>query len=144
MLAELAAINAAYSVIKEVVSNGKELSECASSISDFFKHKERLEEKVKSTPETERSDLEEFFALEDIRQKERELKDLMLIAGRPGLYDDWVNFQANKEKEEIAHRKEAIRKHQEHQERLQLVLSIFSLCTVLGITIWFVALIISN
>ena len=98
MLAELAAINAAYSVIREVVSNGKELSECASSIGDFFKHKERLEERVKKTPETERSNLEEFFALEDVRKKEQELKDLMLIAGRPGLYGGLVKLSSKQRK----------------------------------------------
>lgn len=140
MLAELAAINAAYAVIKEVISNGQELSACASSIGDFFKHKEKLEEKVKSTPESERTHLEEFFALEDIRQKEKDLKDLMLIAGRPGLYEDWVNFQANKEKEEIARRKEAIRKHQEHQEHVQIGLLIAFVTTMIGMIFWFVAL----
>lgn len=144
MLAELAAINAAYSVIKEVVGNGKELSECASSISDFFKNKKRLEEKISKTPEAERSNLEEFFALEDIRRKEKELKDLMLIAGRPGLYDDWVNFQANKEKQEIARRKEAIRKHQEHQEHIQIGLSIVLLFMVIGAMFWFVALLVGR
>ena len=144
MLAELAAINAAYSVIKEVVSNGKELSECASSIGDFFKHKERLEEKISKTPETERSNLEEFFALEDIRRKEQELKDLMLIAGRPGLYDDWVNFQANKEKQEIARRKEAIRKHQEHQEQIQIGLLVVLLFMMIGAIFWFVALLVDG
>ena len=144
MLVELAAINAAYSVIKEVVGNGKELSECASSISDFFKHKERLEEKVSKTPEAERSNLEEFFALEDIRRKEQELKDLMLIAGRPGLYDDWVNFQANKEKQEIARRKEAIRKHQEHQEHIQIGLLVVLLFMMIGAIFWFVALLVDG
>jgi hypothetical protein len=37
MLAELAAINAAYAVIKEVVSNGRELGECASQLGSFLK-----------------------------------------------------------------------------------------------------------
>ena len=40
MLAELAAANAAFSVIKQFVSNGKELSGCAKHISDFVFSKE--------------------------------------------------------------------------------------------------------
>ncbi len=36
MLAELAAVNAAYAVIKEVVSNGRELGECAGQLGSFF------------------------------------------------------------------------------------------------------------
>jgi hypothetical protein len=35
MLAELAAANAAFGVIKSFISNGKELSGCAKQISDF-------------------------------------------------------------------------------------------------------------
>ena len=102
MLAELAAINAAYAVIKEVVSNGRELGECAGQLGNFFKGKRKLEKKVIETPVNERSRLEEFFALEEVRRKEKELKDYMLIAGRPGLWDDWVKFQKMHAQMELA------------------------------------------
>ena len=46
MLAELAAANAAFSVIKSFVSNGKELSGCVKQISDFVFSKEQLEKKA--------------------------------------------------------------------------------------------------
>jgi len=102
MLAELAAINAAYAVIKEVVSNGRELGECAGQLGNFFEGKRKLEKKVIETPVNERSRLEEFFALEEVRRKEKELKDYMLIAGRPGLWDDWVKFQKMHAQMELA------------------------------------------
>ena len=102
MLAELAAINAAYAVIKEVVSNGRELGECAGQLGNFFDGKRKLEKKVIETPANERSRLEEFFALEEVRRKERELKDYMLVAGRPGLWDDWVKFQKMHAQMELA------------------------------------------
>jgi hypothetical protein len=102
MLAELAAINAAYAVIKEVVSNGRELGDCAGQLGKFFEGKRKLEKKVIETPANERSRLEEFFALEEVRKKERELKDYMLIAGRPGLWDDWVKFQKMHAQMELA------------------------------------------
>ena len=47
MLAELAAANAAFSVIKQFVSNGKELSGCAKQISDFVFAKEQIEKKIR-------------------------------------------------------------------------------------------------
>ena len=102
MLAELAAVNAAYAVIKEVVSNGRELGEWAGQLGSFFEGKRKLEKKVIETPANERSRLEEFFALEEVRRKERELKDYMLIAGRPGLWDDWVKFQKMHAQMELA------------------------------------------
>jgi hypothetical protein len=120
MLAELAAINAAYSVIKEVISNGRELGECAGHLGQFFHNKQQLEKKVVNAPVAQRTQLEEFFALEEARRKEKELKDYMLIAGRPGLWDDWVRFQKMHAQRELAaaqaQRRAEIEAAQRHEE----------------------------
>ena len=124
MLAELAAVNAAYAVIKEVVSNGRELGECAGQLGKFFEGKRKLEKKVIETPVTERSRLEEFFALEEVRRKEKELKDYMLIAGRPGLWDDWVKFQKMHAQMELAAaqaKRRAEIEAAQHQEEITLM-----------------------
>jgi hypothetical protein len=124
MLAELAAINAAYAVIKEVICNGKELGECAGHLGNFFDNKKKLEKKVIEAPVTQRSQLEEFFALEEARRKEKELKDYMLIAGRPGLWDDWIKFQraiARKELEEAQARRRAALIAAQKEEELILM-----------------------
>jgi len=124
MLAELAAINAAYAVIKEVVSNGRELGDCAGQLGKFFEGKRKLEKKVIETPVTERSRLEEFFALEEVRRKEKELKDYMLIAGRPGLWDDWVKFQKMHAQMELAAaqaKRRAEIEAAQHQEEITLM-----------------------
>ena len=47
MLAELAAANAAFSVIKSFVSNGKELGGCVKQISDFVFAKEQMTKEFK-------------------------------------------------------------------------------------------------
>lgn len=105
MLAELAALNAAYGVIKEVVGNGRELYECGQQVAQFFNTKSELQKKLNEKPLDQRNQLEEFFALEEIKHKEQELRDLMIIAGRPGLWDDWLQYQAEQaraRREEIA------------------------------------------
>ena len=105
MLAELAAINAAYGVIKEVVGNGQELYAAGQHIAQFFNTKYELQKKLNEKPPDQRNQLEEFFALEEIKAREQELKDLMIISGRPGLWDDWLQFQADQaraRREEIA------------------------------------------
>jgi hypothetical protein len=127
MLAELAAINAAYAVIKEVVSNGRELGECAGQLGNFFEGKRKLEKKVIETPVNERSRLEEFFALEEVRRKEKELKDYMLIAGRPGLWDDWVKFQKMHAQMELAAaqaKRRAEIEAAQHQEEITLMICV--------------------
>ena len=125
MIAELAAINAAYGVIKSFVNNGRELSECGEQISKFFDNKTKLQQKVNSTPLSQRNTLQEFFALEQVHQKERELKDLMLIAGRAGLWDDWQRFQrqiAQQDIDSAAQRAKAARKAKQDKEELMLAL----------------------
>ena len=99
MLAELAAANAAFSVIKSFVSNGKELGGCVKQISDFVFAKEQIEKKAKKKKAGGGgSDLEEFMALEQIKEKEEELKKIMIYLGRPGLWQDWQAFQAEARK----------------------------------------------
>jgi hypothetical protein len=52
------------------------------------------------------------MALEAIRQKELQLKQIMIYTGRPGLWQDWQRFQAEARKErrvreELARRRRA-------------------------------------
>ena len=92
MLAELAAANAAFNVIKAALANGKELSALGSKVFDYFDNKARIQEKA--TKKGGGSDLEEFMALEQLRQQEEHLRESMVYAGRPGMWEDWVKFQA--------------------------------------------------
>jgi|TARA_R110000822_G_scaffold21941_6_gene69467 hypothetical protein len=102
MLAELAACNAAFQVIKATVKNGSELTRCASQIGAFINGEDALRKNLnkkknsfwaKAGGAADGSDLEEFFALEEIKEKRKEIEQLMIFAGRPGLHGDWVNFQ---------------------------------------------------
>ena len=141
MLAELAAINAAYAVIKEVIGNGKELHEAGSHITNFFVNKKKLEKRVEQAPPGSRNLLEEFFALENARQKEQELRNFMNIAGRPGLLDDWDIFQKRVAAEEAAafaqaeraRRHAILRKAQDREDMMIAVSLAILLLTVVGV-----------
>jgi hypothetical protein len=92
MLAELAAANAAFAVIKGALANGKDLSDLGSRVFDYFDNKAKIQQKV--TEKGNRSDIEEFFALEKLNAQEVELRERMIYAGRPGMWADWQKFQA--------------------------------------------------
>jgi hypothetical protein len=92
MLAELAAANAAFAVIKEALANGKELSALGSRVFDYFDNKAKIQEKA--TQKGGGSDMQEFMALEQLKQQEEHLRESMVYAGRPGMWEDWVKFQA--------------------------------------------------
>ena len=139
MLAELAAANAAFQVIKTAVQNGKEIASAGKAIANFVGAKEQLQRKAQKKGGG--SDLEEFMALEQIREQEDQLKQIMIYAGRPGLWSDWQRFQA---KARIARREAeeaAIRKRKKIFE-----ITVITLFFVLGLTIFgaFVALLMHH
>jgi hypothetical protein len=92
MLAELAAANAAFAVIKGALANGKELSALGSRVFDYFDNKAVIQERA--TKKGGGSDIEEFMALEQLNAQEVELRERMVYAGRPGMWGDWQKFQA--------------------------------------------------
>lgn len=122
MLAELAAANAAFAIIKKAVSNTGDLAKAGKAISDFVIAKEELQRKGNKKKKTgvRSSDLEEFIALEKIREQEEQLKQIMIYAGRPGLWNDWQRFQANARKERRVQEELAKRRRAEIMEMLGL------------------------
>ena len=140
MLAELAAANAAFNVIKQFVSNGKELSGCAKHISDFVFAKEGLEKKAKQKKAKGLggSDLEEFMALEQINEKEEELKKIMIYLGRPGLWQDWQAFQAEARKSRRYAEKMAEKRREELMEYLGYGIAAIIVIFFAGLMAWFV------
>ena len=139
MLAELAAANAAFSVIKQFVSNGKELSGCAKHISDFVFSKEEIEKnlKKKKARGVGGADLDEFMALEQIREKEEELKKMMIYLGRPGLWQDWQAFQAEARKSRRYQEKMAEKRRQELIEYVGYGIGFIVILFFAGVLAWF-------
>ena len=128
MLAELAAANAAFAVIKQAVQNGSDIAKAGSAIAKFVGAKEDLQRK--SQKKGNRADLEEFMALEQIREQEEQLKQIMIYAGRPGLWGDWQKFQA---KARIQRRDEEIAKAKKRKQIIEITIITFFL--ILGLTI---------
>ena len=106
MLAELAIANAAFGVIKETIANGGDIMAAGQHIFKFFDSKSEISKKANASG----SDSEAFFALEQIKQNEKDLQEMFIYQGRAGLWDDWLAFQA-----------EAKRKRDAEVKRLALV-----------------------
>jgi hypothetical protein len=117
MLLELAAANAAFAVIKEAVQNSGELIQAGKAVFDYFDNKSKIQEKVINTPDHKRNDIEEFFALEQLKKQEQELKEMFIYQGRPGLWDDWQQFQVK-----ARHRREEEAREQKRRDILYKIL----------------------
>ena len=117
MLLELAAANAAFNVIKQALANGKELSDLGSKVFDYFDNKAKIQQKV--TEKGNRSDIEEFFALEKLNAQEVELRERMIYEGRPGMWGDWQKFQAAAARRRREAKEEAAREVKRRQRQLE-------------------------
>jgi hypothetical protein len=121
MIAELAAFNAAYSVVKEFVANGKDLTDCFGYIGQMTTAKEDL--KLKHDKKGFTSDAEEFAALEQIKQAEDQLRELMQYYGRAGLWDDFVKFQAEARKARLLERNERVKKINQRMQYASIIVA---------------------
>jgi len=91
MLAELAAANAAFDVIKQTIANGQEIYAAGQQMAEYFGLKREIQRKAHE--HGYKSDLEAFMASEQLKAQEYELKQMMIYQGRPNMWDDWLRFQ---------------------------------------------------
>jgi len=97
MIAEIAAANAAFQVIKGALTNGRELYDVAEQATKYFDNKSAIAKKAKRTGGS--TELQCFMQLEKIKEQEEWLKDHMIYAGRPDMYADWLQFQSDRKRE---------------------------------------------
>ena len=137
MLAELAAANAAFGIIKQAISNSRELADVGKSITAFVGAEEDLKAKAEARKKSpwnkvlgkDANLFEEFLALEKIQQQKAQLQSHMRLYGRPGMYDAWVEYKAKARKA----RKEAIaQREKERQEMIEVLTWIFIVVVVWG------------
>lgn len=107
MLAELAIANAAFAVIKEAVANSGDIMAAGESLFKYFDNKAVIQKRASEKGGSDRGDLEEFMALEQLKKQEEELREMMIYQGRAGLWTDWLKFQldAKKRREEAERQK---------------------------------------
>ena len=143
MLAELAAANAAFAVIKAALKNSGELINAGEAVFNYFDAKSSIQKK--SNEKGNRSDLQEFMALETLRQQEERLREEMIYAGRPGMWEDWLKFQAQAARARRERERAALRKKERRIEAIKTTLywSVVSIlaAVIVAIVIWFTVLI---
>jgi hypothetical protein len=130
MLAELAIANAAFSIIKETIQNGGDILSAGQSLFNYFDAKSTIAKKAKEGGM--KSDLEEFMALEKLKQQEAELRQMMIYQGRGGLWDDWMQFQVEARKKREKAEAEARVKRQKRIDALKTTGMIILLVVMLG------------
>lgn len=145
ILESIAAANAAYSVIKTALGNGKETAGLIGAVGKFLTAEDDIKQAVqkkKNSPLTaitggEEGDWQEFQALENIREKRRELESYIRLYGQPGQWDRWIQWQSEARKQRQEAKKAAAKKREELIEKIQVATGIVIAFTVCIIGIYY-------
>jgi hypothetical protein len=130
MIAEIMLANAAFGAIKETIQNGGDLISAGQKLFDYFDAKSTIQKKAREGGM--KSDLEEFMALEKLKQQEAELKQMMIYQGRGGMWDDWQQFQVEARKKREKAEAEAKVKRMKRIEALKTTGMVALLVIMLG------------
>ena len=137
ILESIAAANAAYSVIKTALGNGKETAGLIGAVGKFLSAEEDVKEAVqrkKNSPLTaitggSEGDWEEFQHLENLRQKRQELESYCRLYAPPGTWDRWQQWQAEARKQRQAAKKAA---EKAREERMELLATLAGILMAVG------------
>jgi len=104
-IAAIKIANEAIGAIKEFAGHCQSVGEMGKDLTKLADAKDELEKSAKD------GDMEAFWALEDIKKHEAEVKNMFIYQGRPGLWDDYCKFIANRKqmRENAKKREEAKR-----------------------------------
>ena len=123
----ISAANAAYAVIKQFAENGRETANLAKSIGTFLDAEDQIKEELNKKKTSgwakvlgkDASDFEEFWHLEQLAQKRKELESYLQLYAPAGTHQRWVAFQVEARKR----RKEAIKAAEKaREERNEMLL----------------------
>jgi hypothetical protein len=89
-IAAIKIANEAIGAIKEFAGHVQSVGEMGKDLTKLADAKEELQKSAAD------GDMEAFWALEDIKRHEAEVKQMFIYNGRPGLWDDYQNFIKNR------------------------------------------------
>ena len=112
-IAAIKIANEAIGAIKEFAGHVNSVGEMGKDLTKLADAKEELQKSAKD------GDMEAFWALEDIKRHEAEVKQMFIYNGRAGLWDDYCNFIANRKQLRENERKRAEAKKLARKKAIQ-------------------------
>jgi len=121
MLVELAAANAAFSIIKKTLCNGKELLDAGAAVTNYFGASSAINKEVASKGKT--NALEAYQAQQQLMRQEEELKQMLNKQSMLG-YHDFLQFKAQFARDQKEAAKAQARKKYQRQQALEEVVTL--------------------
>ena len=112
-IAAIKIANEAIGAIKEFAGHVQSVGEMGKDLTKLADAKDQLEKDAKD------GDMQAFWALEDIKRHEAEVKQMFIYNGRAGLWDDYQKFIANRKQMRENERKRAEAKKLARKKAIQ-------------------------
>jgi hypothetical protein len=130
MLVEIAACNAAFAILKESISMGKDIVDCAEHLGIWSEKSREIAAHAKDKKGSDKeSDLELFMAAEKVKNQREEL-EYMMRSTRLNMWQEFIAFESSQVK---ARRKQRELEEREKVKRTEFIMTCFA---------WFVAFLI--
>ena len=140
---------AAIQLANEAISGIKSLASNVTSVGQMGKHLTKLadaEEEIQRKADA--GCMDHFWALEDIKQRNYEIKQMFIYAGRPGLWTDYQNFIKNRKQLKA----NALKREQQKKARRKRLIkdwtigitAVVAALSAIGICVYFLYWIIST
>ena len=145
ILETIAAANAAYSVIRKCLENGREVKDMVGQVGKFLTAEEELQEAVKKKKNSaitaitggQEGDWEEFQALERIREQRRELESWCRLYAPAGTWARWQSYQVEARKRRQEAKKAAQKAYEKRMEQIQIASGILLAVTVCVLGVYY-------
>jgi hypothetical protein len=134
ILESIAAANAAYSVIRQALGNGRETAGLISAVGKFLSAEEDVKDAIAGG---EQGDWEEFQALEKLKQQRAELESYCRLYAPAGTWDRWQQWQAEARKQRQAAKKAAQLAHEKKMEQIQIASGVILAVTGVVLSIYY-------
>jgi len=112
-IAAIKIANEAIGAIKEFAGHIQSVGEMGPQLTKLADAKEEIEKDAKA------GDMEAFFELEKIRNKEAEIKQMFIYQGRAGLWDDYQKFMQNRKQLKENERKRIAEAKKRRQKQIK-------------------------
>ena len=130
MLIEIAACNAAFAILKESISMGKDIVDCAEHLGIWSEKSRDITAQAKNKKGGgSESDLELFMAAEKVKNQREEL-EYMMRSTRMNMWQEFIAFESSQVK---ARRKLREKEERERIKRTEFIMTCFA---------WFVGFLI--
>jgi hypothetical protein len=123
MLVEIAACNAAFAILKESISMGKDIADCAQHLGIWSEKSRDITAQAKDRKGGgKESDLELFMAAEKVKNQREEL-EYMMRSTRLNMWQEFIAFESSQVK---ARRKQREKEERERVKRTEFIMTCFA------------------